>query len=385
METTRYLNNLVTSGCSPKQALETLNSELGIKVKEYPEEGLYILNYDQIKSPKDNVIVQECRSLAITVNSFAVFRVISRSFNRFFNLGENECKANLDDFHKYSVYEKLDGSLVSLYYFKGEWHFRTKSLAFSEGELNGTGVTFKDIIDEALPEKLKSVIESTSSYHLDCNFTFIFELVSPLNRVVVRYSEPKLYLLAIVDSYTGRYTDFSDLSWLANLIGVDTPKRYTFESVHDCLETVKALPVSEEGYVLYDHNNVPVAKCKSPAYLAAHRLKGDGLTPKRICQLVLTNETDEYYSIFPEDKKYIEPYREAYGKLQFEVKATWLTVKGLKDNPKEFAKSVIELPTKHILFSMRVGLTYEEAWDRLTENAKITLISEYKERLDGKG
>jgi hypothetical protein len=59
-----------------------LVSEFGIKVKEY-DEGLLVLNYDLIESPKSHPIVMECRSLILDKQ----FNVVSRSFDRFFNLG----------------------------------------------------------------------------------------------------------------------------------------------------------------------------------------------------------------------------------------------------------------------------------------------------------
>ena len=66
-----------------KNGIESLKSEFGINVKEYDD--LFVLNYDQIESPKTHPIVQECRSLILDKQ----FNVVSRSFDRFFNFGEN--------------------------------------------------------------------------------------------------------------------------------------------------------------------------------------------------------------------------------------------------------------------------------------------------------
>ena len=60
-----------------------LNEEFGIMVKKY-EEGLYVLNYDQINSPKSNDIVKECRGLILDHE----FNIVSRSLDRFFNWNE---------------------------------------------------------------------------------------------------------------------------------------------------------------------------------------------------------------------------------------------------------------------------------------------------------
>ena len=73
--------------------LSKLTEELGIKVKSYPEEGLLVLNYSQIDSPKSHPVVMECRGLILDME----FNVVSRSMCRFFNLGEvPESQAHID-------------------------------------------------------------------------------------------------------------------------------------------------------------------------------------------------------------------------------------------------------------------------------------------------
>ena len=69
-------------GLSNAQAFEQLTEQLAIKVKHYPEEGIVLLDYHMIDSPKMNPVVIECRSLIL---HFDTFEVVSRKFDRFFN------------------------------------------------------------------------------------------------------------------------------------------------------------------------------------------------------------------------------------------------------------------------------------------------------------
>ena len=69
----------------PLQALATLKEDLGICYKVYEEDGIVILDYDQIESPKTHPIVIECRSLIL---AYPEFDVVSRKYDRFFNYGE---------------------------------------------------------------------------------------------------------------------------------------------------------------------------------------------------------------------------------------------------------------------------------------------------------
>ena len=64
--------------------LQKLTEELGIKVKIYEDEGLMVLNYHQIDSPKSHPVVMECRGLILDTE----FNVVSRSMDRFLNWGE---------------------------------------------------------------------------------------------------------------------------------------------------------------------------------------------------------------------------------------------------------------------------------------------------------
>ena len=159
-------------GLDPFSSLET---DYGIKSREY-DCGTVVLNYNQIDQGEDgnkfHPIVRECRSLVISKD----FEVISRSFCRFFNLGEGE---NEVDFSNAVAYEKLDGSLISLYWnpLKNWWCFRSRSLAFAEGE-NDKGICFADLIDNATGFPHSMLNDELS--HLSKDKTYIFELVSPL-------------------------------------------------------------------------------------------------------------------------------------------------------------------------------------------------------------
>ena len=127
------------------------------------------------------------------------------------------------------------------------------------------------------------------------------------------------------------------------------PRTYSFKSTSECLEAVKNLPNLEEGYVGYNEYGVPCVKIKSPSYLIAHRIKGEGLTPSRIAEMVVINEYDEYLSIFPEDKKHFTKYINAWDVLHEEVEFVAKEFCDLVDR-KEFALKVKDYPTSSILF-----------------------------------
>ena len=169
-----------------------------IKVREYPEHGYYMLNYDQIESPKSDPIVIEARSLIVDADG----NVISRSFDRFFNYGE--CPDFYKDFdvNRSECYEKADGSLVKAYWSPAtnQWELSTRSLAFAEGD-HPMGGTFKQHILDAM----KLTFDEYNDVMRRCNkdHTYIMELIGPANRIVTPYEKAEMVLLAVRDNKTG--------------------------------------------------------------------------------------------------------------------------------------------------------------------------------------
>src|SRR4051812_14440572 len=103
MEVIKYLK---------QYGLKALEEEFSIKAKIY-EEGLIVLNYDQIySSTKAHPIVAECRGLILDTD----FNIVSRSFDRFFNLGEQPETQTDIDISKAVCMEKIDGSLIKIYH-----------------------------------------------------------------------------------------------------------------------------------------------------------------------------------------------------------------------------------------------------------------------------
>lgn len=324
-----------------EHGIKKLNEEFGIMVKLY-DEGLCVLNYDQINSPKANPIVVECRGLIIDHS----FNIVSRSLDRFFNLGEqSDTQAHLD-WSKAECAEKVDGSLIKIYNWKGTWYCSTRGTAFAESGVNGFPLTFKDLVLKSL-DCNEQEFQNRCNFWLDPNNTYVCEVTATENRVVTRYEGYTLWSLTARNNQTGEFVKDDDIY----KIGVNKIKTYSFNSVDDCVDTAKHLPDLEEGYVVYQDGK-PVCKVKSPAYVAVHHIRGEGLSPKRIMQLVLINEQDEYLNYFPEDGKFFTPYVEALQELLNDIVVVYDRFEGIIEQ-KEFALSVKDYPFSGVLFQAR--------------------------------
>lgn len=387
MKTVQYLNEKLVEGCTMLQALEQLKNDLGIKYSIFDEYGLVVLNYCQIESPKRNEIVRECRSLVLAlpyedyqppVNTPVElledycqwFQVASRSFDRFFNYGETEEEI---DVTQLTFYDKLDGSLIGVFCHNGQWLYRTRSVIMPVSVVDElAGVTWNGLIEAALGwDNFVSYVEKSG---VD-DITFILEVVSPHNRIVTSYGEPNAYLLCIRNHGGAHMTPDDVLAVsLAGYFGWKIPDSFQFTNYSDCVNSQQSRRNLEEGVVGYNEDGVPVCKVKNPAYVAAHHLRGEGvLTPRRVVDLININEWSEYLAVFPRDEERILPWVKAKETLDFEVEEVYDTLQHI-ENQKEFALEAIKHPYQSILFNLRKGLTYTEAWGKLSVDNQVALL-----------
>ena len=351
MKTIDYLN---------KFGIEKLQEEFAIKVsidERFPD--LLVLNYNQIESPKDHPIVKECRSLVIQYTTFKEgYSVVSRAFDRFFNQGECDLEFDLS---KLKLFEKVDGSLVSVFYTDDYgWMYRTKSMIMPTLSVQGWDRTWKDLIETSL--------DWQNMTGLDKNCTYIFEVVARENRIVVNYQQDKAYLLAVRNNESGDYSEIVATKF-------NTPRIYSFNTTKECMESLQHLPNLEEGYVGYQ-DKVPVVKIKSPQYLAAHRLRGEGLTPKRMIEMVVIGEYEEYFSVFPEDKQYFTKYITAWERLKEVVVIQYEQNKMIEDK-KSFALNVKDLFFSAVLFQAKnSGKSVIKTLNSQKDSYKIKLLEQ---------
>lgn len=377
------MNNLVTwfkeNGYdSVTHGAPALTTELGIKVKEYPEHDLYVFNYCQIESPKTHPVVMECRGLILKND----FTPVCRPFDRFFNHSEALNVTENFDISSSIVYEKLDGSLVKLYFYDDQWRVATRGTAFAESE-NYTGESFESLIVKAFGcDSIDQLDETLKMVLLPRHCTFIFEYTSPNNRVVTPYKEDKMYLLGIRHNITGNEFKSSNLCWAHEMqrvgLNVTKPKTFQFSSEEEMKQFVNSLDGLQEGVVAHDTKNDIRVKMKADQYVAVHRLRGDNIpTPKRIMGLVVTNETEEYLAYFPEERERFAPYMDKWAELHVVIDFIYQTHMNLSSQ-KEFALAIKDCLFAFILFQARAKQQDPIHVLNLTDtNKKVKLLSTY--------
>jgi hypothetical protein len=181
-------------------------------------------------------------------------------------------------------------------------------------------------------------------------YSLSFELLTPLNRIVVPQSKARLILHGVRNLETLQEED--PALW-ADKYNWEAVRTYSFHSWEALLVASEALkPEVGEGYIVCDGNYGRV-KVKSPQYVALHQLK-DSLSPKRLLEVVLHNEGDEVLAYFPELRQPFGLMQERVEALSRDIAQAYDDHKALEDQ-KSFALAVKHLPYAGILFNLRAN------------------------------
>jgi len=357
-----------------EHGLEKLQEEFSIMVTDYPDR--VVLNYNQIDSPRFHPICCECRALILCKTDWSV---MARSFDRFFNVGEGETWSNFDISHA-RIYEKLDGSLISLYWDGAEWCSATRKMAFGEGQTY-SGQTFAELFNMA---KGLTTLDSALEGCQMKAYTWVFELTGPFNRVVKPYAATSLTLLGARHNQSGWELIDEELAHAADEMNVARPKVYEASSFEEVVELAESLPTMDEGFVMVCENSTGShsrLKCKNSKHVAIAHMRENGGVPtaKNILHLVMANEQHEYLCHFPEDQKVFDLVEKVYAEVIRETEELWEEAKGIEDQ-KEFAMTIMPRVKRKfesgILFSIRKnGTTVPEELSKIGAKKLAKMLS----------
>lgn len=356
--------------------LDKAIADFKLKTRFYDNKVL--LKYDQLVSPTLMALpeMQDCRGLILDLNDFSVMCL---AFRKFFN--SEEGNAHKIDWNTAHVLEKLDGSMMQVYWdkYKNEWFAATSGTAEGEGEVNNKlGTTFNQLFWKTVTEKYKF-----NTTQLNKEFCFIFELTTPYNIVVKPHGESSATLLTARNINTLEELSREELINVAATLNVPVVKSYDLNqgNIGALLRTFEGMVWHDEGYVVVDDNFNRV-KIKNPAYVAVHHLKGKS-AEHNILTIVKSNEIEEFGSTFPERKDELYKLKANYDILLGKLNFVWDELKLRKpknimpEEKKKFAQAVFEVCGKHDL-KMFTGLYFG-----LGDN-KIASIEDYMFNYDDK-
>ena len=341
------------------------------------DEHYILLKYNQLESDMRNPVVRECRGIILRKSDLSV---CCRAFDKFFNAHEEN--AARIDWSNAVVLEKVDGSIMKVWFDDGKWNVSTNGtidayLAGVESDLSPVK-TFGDLFDLALNQMFGTNGKQMFFEKLEIGYTYIFELVSPYNRIIVSYRQPEIYFIGVRNMLTNKEI----FPWEHPLCEhVKTPKKYKLDNIEACLAEADKMGYDNEGFVVVDKDFNRI-KIKSPLYVAAHYLKNNGVqTIGRLLKIVLKGEQDEFCGYFPEFKHDIERITEACNQLISTLDQSKNTLKELNfETRKDFAlhvKANCKSPDFHFWTHDNDWASAEKWFNQLPDNKQERVIKEY--------
>lgn len=221
-----------------------------IVANKHPEYDIWILNYSPKAQSKKfwDVYTMSCRGMVIDADG----NILARPFQKFKNYEEHD-PSEFDMSMPFVIYEKMDGSLIIVFYYelKMEWIVASRGSFISEQSIEAKkilGLNYKK---------------------LQKNCTYLFEVLYPENRIVVDYGDRReLVLLSRVQTSDGQEMFHVDLVRLYSNL-------FTIVKLHD-IKNIKKLSDlrgleedNREGFVIRFENGFRV-KVKFSEYVRLH-------------------------------------------------------------------------------------------------------------------
>jgi RNA ligase len=262
---------------------------------------------------------------------------VARPFRKFFNLGERPTELPVGE--PFEIFDKLDGSLGILYWLEGRPRIATRGSFLSDQARIATGLMETKYRDCAF----------------DPTLTYLFEIITPTNRIVVDYGDrDELVLLAVIETETGHELPLSEHA----VAGI--PVIRTHGMGDDPFSLLDQESDNAEGYVLRFQNGLRL-KVKFQEYLRLHRLIC-GLNERHIWEALREGRSLEpWLNRVPADfaawlTERAEFLNGMYRSIEADARAAFLDLGDRKANAERYR----EFAYPHLLFAMLDGKPYAD-------------------------
>jgi len=227
------------------ELINSLIKDKYISRRKHPSEDLWIYNYTPSAAydRKWNDITLMCRGLVLDIN----YNIVARPFRKFFNIEElsPEIIPNLP----FEVYEKMDGSLGIVFFWKNKWLLSTRGSFESEQAVKG-----------------QDLLNKYDLSILDPKYSYMFEIIYKENQIVCKYDFNDLVLLAAINNESGDELDIHS-GYFDNSFNV--VKKYN--GITDFYKVKELNGENKEGFVIKFSNNFRM-KIKFDEYKRLHKI-----------------------------------------------------------------------------------------------------------------
>jgi len=316
--------------------------------QNHPTLPLTIYNYSQATQyeGKWDEVTLACRGLVMD----DMGRIIARPFRKFFNIEENKHTSTSE----FNVYEKMDGSLIIIFWYGGGWVIASRGSFTSDQAIDASQIFFNKL-----------------NHNFSIGITYLFEFTAPWNRIVVDYGEvEKLTLLGAIRTETGEEASWEVLKKIGDGAHCDVVKKY--DGVTDFNKLKELNTPNHEGFVVH-FSNGDRCKIKFEDYVTLHKiitnissydiwenLKSFG----KLDESLLTKVPDEFYEWVRKKESDLKieytKIEDEYKWIFNEIRNIYFEVHEIDYSRSEFARITKRYKHSGILFAMLDGKDYSQ-------------------------
>lgn len=312
-------------------------------------ENLVCFKYDQRLSPMMEKAVQEARGLIL--DESRDWAVTSMSFRKFFNA--EEPLATEINWTTACIEEKLDGSLMALYWYDNAWQVQSSGTADAAGNVvqdirsTNQDLTYRELFWKTW-DQLGYVLPPSPD-ELGATYTFSFELMTPHNRVVVRHINSRLVLHGVRNLFTLQEEPSEHWAKKLHYEAVKT-HALTREGLREAARAIS--PMDGEGFVVRDSHFQRV-KIKSEGYVEVSLLR-ESWSERRALELIVLGEEAEFLAYFPEYETELHDVAARVRRVSDAIDTEYAEIKDIPEQ-KAFAAQATKGNHSAALFALRKG------------------------------
>jgi RNA ligase len=322
--------------------------------QNHPTLPLTIYNYSQATQyeGKWDEVTLACRGLVMD----DMGRIIARPFRKFFNIEENKHTSTSE----FNVYEKMDGSLIIIFWYDGGWVIASRGSFTSDQAIDASQIFFNKL-----------------NHNFSIGITYLFEFTAPWNRIVIDYGEKeKLTLLGAIRTEDGEEASWDVLTKIGDVVNCDVVKKY--DGIDDFNKLKELNTPNHEGFVIR-FSNGDRCKIKFEDYVTLHKIITNVSSYDiwenlklfgKLDESLLTKVPDEFYEWVRKVEKNLQTeYNSIKSKCEGDLALyayKGMSSSGFKSGTLEFRKALAENIKKFckypgIVFAMLDGKDYSKS------------------------
>eukprot|EP01127_Copromyxa_protea_P009938 TRINITY_DN2386_c0_g1_i2.p1 TRINITY_DN2386_c0_g1~~TRINITY_DN2386_c0_g1_i2.p1 ORF type:complete len:511 (+),score=75.44 TRINITY_DN2386_c0_g1_i2:498-2030(+) len=259
------------------------------------------------------------------------------------------------DWSEVKTFENLDGILLSLYYYNGEWRLSSQLHSCKPQATIGWKKSYEAVSasEKTLDEVFWKLWE-TLGYQLpkDTNKCYSFVMTTNEIRFLVNHKSPGIRLVGVRDINSGREVEFGELG-IENGWGVS---EFRVMTVEDSLENMlKECPWETKGYIFSDkthrrlalHSSIYISLVYGSDFqgIGGFNFTGD-IDPKIMSELIKFRKDQLYLAYFPKWTDYCEKMKSEIFGIYTLLQEMYNILEVKYPTMEAMGKNVLSLPPK---------------------------------------